>query len=323
MPFALPFKQPYVTARGRLESREIALVRIVTEDGLVGLGEAGALMLRGGPELRLVMRDLAERCGPLLEGEEFDPDQWSALASRCDAAGSQPQALAGVEMALLDLAGKASGRPAWSVLGATGVGAVECNATLVAGEPEAVADNALEWADRGFSTFKLKVGMDGDVEQVLAVREALGPQAKLRLDANGAWTLQQAMDRLRQLEPLGIELVEQPVASVPELAAVRARVGMPVAADESVTGADDARVAVATRACDLATVKIAKVGGLTPARAISEVLPVYLSSALDGPVGIAAAAHLAQALPDVGLRPRPRHCGSVRGQHRLVTLRGR
>jgi L-alanine-DL-glutamate epimerase-like enolase superfamily enzyme len=98
------------------------------------------------------------------------------------------------------------------------------------------------------------------------------------------------------VEPLDVELVEQPVAELRELAEVTASVSIPVAADESVERGKDARRAAAAHACDLATVKLAKVGGVGEANGISGHLPIYLSSALDGPLGIAAAAHAAQAL---------------------------
>ncbi len=139
--------------------------------------------------------------------------------------------------------------------------------------------------------------MPGDVGQVKAVREALGPQARLRVDANGVWGPEEAVLRLTAMERHGIELAEQPAADLEDLAAVRNQTAIPIAADESVSAVEDARRALELGACQLATVKLAKVGGIGPARAIADELPVYLSSALDGPVGIAAAAHAAQALP--------------------------
>jgi L-alanine-DL-glutamate epimerase-like enolase superfamily enzyme len=290
-----------VTARGRLERRELLLLRLHSQTGEVGLGEAAPLSLRGGPALGEIARDLGERCRPLVEGWEVDPRDWAAPARACAELGVSPQALAAVEIAVLDLAGKLTGHPAWEVLGAQDARPVPCNATLSAGDPHAVAERARAWAERGFRTFKLKVGANGDIEQVAAVREALGPQAVIRIDANAAWSEEQAVARLRELEPLGIELAEQPAASLAGMAEVRSSVNVAVAADESITSAGDAREAVALEACDAATVKIAKVGGLEAARAVGEVLPVYLSSALDGPVGIAAAAHLAQVIPRVGL----------------------
>ncbi len=296
VPYALRFEQPYVTARGRLEQRELVLVRLHSS-GIAGLGEAAPLLLRGGASLAQIVEQL-ERCRPLLEGAEANSE---GLLLDCASLGISPQSLAAIEVALLDLRGKRDDRPAWELLGAERSKPVQCNATLVAGEPRAVAADALSWAERGFRSFKLKVGMEGDVEQVRAVREALGDDALLRLDANGAWTEAQAVERLQQLEHVGLELVEQPAATLEQMAAVRRQAGVRVAADESVASAEDARAAVMAGACDCATVKIAKVGGLRAAMAIAAELPVYLSSALDGPVGIAAAGQLAQVLPDAGL----------------------
>jgi o-succinylbenzoate synthase len=296
VPYALRFEQPYVTVRGRLEQRELVLIRLHS-GAVAGLGEAAPLLLRGGASMTQIVEEL-ERCRAVLEDAEADVD---SLLGHCAALGISPQSLAAIEVALLDLRGKQEGRPLWQLLGAERSKAVECNATLVAGEPEAVAANAVRWAKRGFRTFKLKVGMEGDVGQVRAVRQALDDRAAIRLDANGAWTEGQAVKRLRKLEHFGVELVEQPAATLEQMASVRRETGVRVAADESVASVEDARAAVMAGACDCATVKIAKVGGLRSALAIAAELPVYLSSALDGPVGIAAAGHLAQVLPDAGL----------------------
>jgi o-succinylbenzoate synthase len=275
VPYALPFRQPYLTARGRLERRELVLVKLHS-DGVVGLGETASLSLRGGEALARIVADL--RSFPLGPGVSIE-------------------AVAAVAIARLDLAAKIAGEPAWRILGAKTAGPVECNATLSAGAPAEVAAQAAAWAERGFRTFKLKVGMDGDVEQVSAARSALPADAKLRVDANGAWGVDEAAVRLAEMVPL--ELAEQPVATAAELRALRARTDVPLAADESVVTRDDARRLADV--CRYATVKLAKVGGPGPAAAIARELPVYLSSALEGPVGIAAAAHVAQAIPDAGL----------------------
>jgi L-Ala-D/L-Glu epimerase len=295
VPYALPFREPYVTARGRLDRRELLLVRLHAEDA-VGLGEAAPLLLRGGASLSRLATELDRVCRPLLENAE--PGS-SELVRACARAGASPPALAAVEIALLDLAGKVGGDPVWRLLGAAGAAPVECNATLVAGAAAAVAEHALRWFERGFRTFKLKVGVDNDVDQVRAVREAL-PEGRIRIDANGVWTRSRAGASLRELAPFGLELAEQPVAALSEMSELRREVEVPLAADESVATVAEAGEAVSTAACDAATVKLAKVGGIAPALAIARLLPVYLSSALDGPVGIAAAAHAAQALPRLG-----------------------
>jgi L-Ala-D/L-Glu epimerase / N-acetyl-D-glutamate racemase len=296
VPYALEFEQPYVTARGHLERRELVLVRVHAE-GLVGLGETAALVLRGGDPLARIVADL-ERCSQLLERTDLEPRRWADPMARLRPGVATP-ATAAVEIALLDLAGKAAGEPAWRVLGAKEAAPLECNATLTAGTPDDVARQALEWAARSFETFKLKVGIEGDVEQVGAAREALGPEATLRVDANGAWTVDEAAERLAAMGPL--ELAEQPVATLEEMALLRDRVDTPLAADESVASPAEARTALASGACSLATVKLAKVGGPAAALAVAAEIPSYLSSSLDGPIGIAAAAHTGQALPPTGL----------------------
>ncbi len=290
VPYALPFREPYVTARGRLERREMVLLRLRTDDGLEGLGEAVAMSLRGAADAASLARELRDLAESRLVGLEVPADPSLAVPTVSRAAA------AALEMALLDLAAKATGMPLWRALGAEAAEPVTCNATLVAGPPAAVAADAERWAERGFETFKLKVGVPGDVGQVEAVRKAMGPRARLRVDANGVWTPQDAVLRLTAMERHGIELAEQPAGDLEDLAAVRNQTAIPIAADESVNGPEDARHATELGACQLATVKLAKVGGITPARAIAEELPVYLSSALDGPVGIAAAAHVAQVL---------------------------
>ena len=277
VPFALPFREPYVSARGRLERREMALLRIRDASGAEGFGEAVPLSLRGGATLARIVRELEASGGEIADG--MSAPTRTALA-----------------MAKLDLRGKLAGEPAWRVLGAEHAAPVTCNATLTAGEPEAVAAQAERWGELGFETFKLKVGAPGDVAQVEAVRAAIGPEPRLRVDANGIWSPDEAVAKLAAMERFSLELAEQPAAGLEELALVRGRTAVPIAADESVASDREALRAVELGACALATVKLSKVGGIDAARAIASRLPVYLSSALDGPFGIAAAGHLAQAL---------------------------
>ena len=301
--FALPFERPYVTARGRLERREMLLVRIRTDAGIEGLGEAVPLALRGGADLDSIARAVSKAARRFRRADLSDFAGEEPFMAAVDtyihvAAGRRlpGPAKAALEMAIFDLAGKASGRPLWSLLGAGEPRPVRCNATLVAGDPGAVAADAERWAARGFGTFKLKAGAGDDVAQVRAVREAVGSDARIRIDANGTWSVEEALGVLRMVEPLGIELVEQPVATVREMAEVTGATTILIAADEIVSSGKDAQRARSTGACDLATVKLAKVGGIGEANGIAGHLPIYLSSALDGPLGIAAAAHVAQAL---------------------------
>lgn len=133
IPYALPFEQPYVTARGVLRRREMVLLRVLDEDGVVGLGEAVPLSLRGGAGLAQVVRELEEFGERVVAGKEFEAKAMSAPA-RC-----------AVATALMDLRGRRAGSG-----GGAGDETVACNATLVAGAPEAVAAEAERWAADGF-----------------------------------------------------------------------------------------------------------------------------------------------------------------------------
>ena len=295
IPYSLPFREPYVTARGELLERRLILVRLRGE-GLEGLGETAALSLRGGISIDSIAAEIRDRCWPALLYGGVDPDRiWSAL-SRCRNRGASPQALAAVDIALHDLVGKAQGAPVWRLLGASEAQPVTCNATLPAANPAATRGMAEDWAARGFATFKLKVGLPGDVTQVATVRQTLGPEAAIRVDANGAFTVADAADRLPAMAKHEIELVEQPVGTFEQMVELRRQIDVRIAADESLVSPFDARRARELSACEIAAVKLAKVGGLGAALEIAEVLPSYLSSGLEGPVGIAAAAHAVQAL---------------------------
>lgn len=302
IPYALPFKRPYVTARGALEEREMVLLRLRDENGLVGLGEAVPLSLRGGAGIEQVVRELEgldengaldRALGSRALEDHFEPGQESFEGEDLVSAPARCAALT----ALRDLFERR-----WAEQGyIAGIGyeeePVSCNATLGAGDPKAVAEDALHWAERGFTTFKLKLGArEDDVAQVQAVREAVGPGAAIRIDANGAWPLHTARRMLNELEPFGIEFAEQPVAEAEEAAELAWQTTIPLAGDESIASARDAERALLLGAFRLTGIKLSKVGGIPEGMAISRLLHSYVSSALDGPVGIAAGARLAQSI---------------------------
>ncbi len=165
----------------------------------------------------------------------------------------------------------------------------------------------------GCRTAKVKVAEPGqsladDVERVAAVRAALGPAGAVRVDANGAWSVDNAVRAIGELDRAagGLEYVEQPCASVAELAAVRRRVDVPIAADESIRRAEDPLHVALAGAADIAVLKVAPLGGVRRALEIAQAcgLPVVVSSALETSVGLAAGVALAAALPEL-----PYACG--------------
>ena len=306
IPYSLPFRELYATASGQLTERELILVRIRAE-GLEGLGETASLSLRGGPGVARIAREIEGVCWPALRDGGLDPGRiWSALA-RCRSRGAGPEATAAVDVALHDLAAKAAGVPLWRFLGGVSGDPVKCNATLPAANPATLRGLAERWLAEGFDTFKLKAGLPGDVAQVATVRELVGPEAKIRVDANGAWTVDEATRRLEAIARHDLELAEQPVNGLEELAEVRRRSGVRISADEDIAGTRDARRAYELRSCELANAKLAKVGGIAVTLEIAGLIPTYVSSALEGPVGIAAAAHAVQALPLRGTASEPAH----------------
>jgi o-succinylbenzoate synthase len=289
IPYSLPFREPYVTAAGRLDRRELVLLRLRSEDGLVGLGEAVPLSLRGGTALARVVAELEQ----LGARETLDE-----ASLRGDAPALSAPARCAALTALLDLRGRRAAGEAGTTVGPSP--AVRCNATLTSGDPAVVVSAAERWAADGFSTFKLKLGSGDDAAQVRAVREALGPRARIRIDANGAWDVETAKRTLAELEPYEIELAEQPVATLEEAMEVARSTSIPISGDESIESRDDAERAAAMEACRMTGIKLSKVGGPEEAIEIAEVLPAYVSSALDGPVGIAAAAQVAATLKAAG-----------------------
>jgi O-succinylbenzoate synthase len=263
----------------------MVLLRLRSDDGLIGLGEAVPLSMRRGTDLAHVVEELEGLGGR---------DSLDEATLRGDAIGLSPPARCAALTALLDLRGRrAAGDEA--APSAEPI-PIECNATLVAGDPAAVAADAAAWAADGFETFKLKLGAGDDFGQAYAVREAVGPRARIRVDANAAWDVETAKRTLAALEPLEVELAEQPVATLEELAEVGSTTSIPIAGDESIEACADAEEAIRLGACDIAGLKLSKVGGPEAAIEIAELMPSFVSSALDGPIGIAAAAQVAQTL---------------------------
>lgn len=191
---------------------------------------------------------------------------------------------------------------------------VPVNATVPAVRPEQVPGVLARFA--GASTAKVKVAergqsLDDDLARVAAVRDAMGPAGRIRVDANGGWTVDEATDALRRLAAYGLEYAEQPCAEVDELrelrlALARARIDVLVAADESIRKAQDPLRVAREEAADLVVVKVAPLGGVRRAlEIVAECgLPAVVSSALDTSVGMSAGVALAAALPEL-----PYACG--------------
>jgi O-succinylbenzoate synthase len=186
---------------------------------------------------------------------------------------------------------------------------IPVNVTVPAVGPERAA--AIVRDSSGCRTAKVKVAEPGqsladDLARVEAVRGALGPDGRLRVDANGGWDVDDAVAAVRALDRFGLEYVEQPCRTVEELAAVRRCIDVPVAADESIRRAEDPLRVARMEAADIAVLKVQPLGGVAACLRIAEQirLPVVVSSALETSVGLAAGLALAGALPEL-----PYACG--------------
>jgi O-succinylbenzoate synthase len=181
---------------------------------------------------------------------------------------------------------------------------IPVNALVPAVAPDVAAQLAQEAAAAGITTVKVKVGSGprgDDADRVAAVRAALGPAGRIRLDANGGWDVDTAVSAIDRLAGYDLEFVEQPVADLRDLAVVRRRVAVPVAADETIRSLGDARRLAALEAADAIVVKVQPLGGVRAALRIVEAagVPAVVSSLYETSVGLAAGVALAAALPEL------------------------
>ena len=286
---------PFAAAHGTVTDRELLLVSVQGEDGLTGFGEAAPLPSYDGVTLEEVRAGL-EACRPVLAGYHGLAPIADVLA-RCGEATVVAQALAAIDLALWDLAGRRTHEPVWRLLGARTAGPVIVNRTIAAADRSRAAQEAAEARADGFGVVKVKVGIGDDAGRLAAIRAFAGPDMAIRIDANGAWSPEEARAWLGVLEPVGIELCEEPVHGAAAIRDLWVDAPLPLALDESAGDPE----AMTRPAADLICLKIAACGGISAtidaaARARSLGYEVYLASTLDGPLGIAAALHAAQVI---------------------------
>jgi L-alanine-DL-glutamate epimerase-like enolase superfamily enzyme len=287
-------RTPLRTSFGEVADRETLVLRLEDADGAVGLGEAAPLDSYDGVALEDCERALRLHARVL---RETAGQPGHVVLDACRDAADLPQALAAVDLALWDRAGRREGRPVADLLADERLDAVPVNATIGAQDAAGAAQAAGAAAAAGFRCVKLKAGTGDDARRVAAVRAALGPHVALRLDANGAWDVPTAIRTIEALAPAGLELVEEPVHGIDALRAVRAAVAVRVAMDETAGQAG----AIASGATDAVCLKVARAGGIAGLLAQASLVralgaEAYLASTLDGPLGIAAAVHCAAAL---------------------------
>lgn len=312
-PFSVALARPLGAAARPVRRREGLIVRIEA-DGEIGQGEASPLpgpspdtLAEAGAQLERV------DAGAVLEALEQGDTPAAALAAALDHARLEaPSARCGLETALWDLLGRRQGLPAHRLLGGhRAPRPVPVNGLLPVGDVDETLAAARAWLERGVGALKLKVGgpdgLGADVARLRALRAALDPRVELRLDANGAWTRQQARAALTELAAFAPRYVEQPVP--PAVLETLGPVPLPIAADESLAWPGALERLVALGLCQVAIVKPMVLGGALASLHLAALarrlgVEVVVTHLLSGPIGHAAACELALALD-----PAPAACG--------------
>ncbi|HEX3433068.1 MAG TPA: mandelate racemase/muconate lactonizing enzyme family protein [Solirubrobacteraceae bacterium] len=300
----LAFARPLQTSYGELTERALLTVSLAGEDGAVGFGEAAPLEPYDGVSIERTAQAL-ERYAPVLaDSGELNGAQ---LIDACRTVDDLPAALAAVDLALWDRAGRMRGLPIAELLTDAPASHVPVNATISSLDRASVAEDAARAVSAGFDCLKLKVAVGDDAGRVAAARAAAGPEVALRLDANGGWEVEQAVRAIDALAPAGLELVEEPVHGLHGVREVRERVAVRVSIDETAAEHGALGAGVADAVC----LKISRCGGIGGLIAAATLVRAsgaepYIASTFDGPLGVAAGVHAAAALASRGAVP---HCG--------------
>ncbi len=311
--YRLPFLHSFSTAHSVMTAREGIIMQVTTDQGIHGVGEIAPLPASGGGSL-------AEACTllPALVArlQHKTPHEALDLVLTEGKAGTKAaSALCGLEIALLDVIGKADGCRVCTLLSPAGSApraAMPVNAVIGARATKAAIEIAQDARRSGFSCVKLKVGMGVSVHEeigrVIAVRDAIGPAMHLRLDANEAWNLEEAMAILLQCAPYDIQYVEQPLKAddLAGMRTLRQAIPIPIAADEALHSLESARRVLDSKAADILVIKPQLAGGLRVGQQIIQAATEWgvrsvITSTIEAGIGLVAALHLAAASPAVTL----------------------
>jgi o-succinylbenzoate synthase len=301
---AVPLRVPFKTALRTVDSVRDVVVEIDTDTGEKGFGEAPPTGVITGDTTGAIIGAIQDHIAGKLIGRDMDEFE-DVIQEVQKAVVHNTSAKAAVDMALYDLYGQLYRIPVYKLLGGARR-TIVTDITISVNPPEQMAEDAVDAVRRGYDTIKVKVGVNPslDVERLLAIRRAVGPDVRIRIDANQAWTPKQAVRILDQMEEqgIGLELVEQPVkaADFDGLKYVTDRSPVPVLADEAVFSPEDALRIMQFHAADMVNIKLMKCGGLYNAQKIISAAEVYgcecmLGCMLEAKISVNAAVELACA----------------------------
>ncbi|MCI8407041.1 MAG: dipeptide epimerase [Oscillospiraceae bacterium] len=301
---AIPLVTPFRTALRTVEEVRDVLVCVETDQGLQGFGEAPPTGVITGETLESITAAVQGWIRPALLGRDV-MELEGIMKALHSCMVKNTSAKAAVDMAVYDLRAKALGVPLWKLLGGYR-SQVETDLTVSVNAAGEMVRDSLSAVEQGFRILKIKVGRDsaGDLERLSAIRKAVGPEIRLRVDANQGWEPKEAVRIIRALEDGGVEpeLVEQPVKAqdLAGMKLVRDSVLTPILADESVFSAGDAIRLIQLGAADLINIKLMKTGGIYGALQICAIaescgVECMIGCMLESKLAVSAAAHLAGA----------------------------
>lgn len=290
------------------------LVRLFADNGLEGVGEATVMPIWSGETVWGAQAVIDRILGPALLG--CDPTDIATINHRLDRACAHNWfSKAALEMACWDLQGKAVGKPVYELLG----GAVRpltfaCRFSMGAYEPDHARRRARELVAEGFQTIKIKVGgpAEKDIERVRVVREEIGPDRKIVIDANCGWSAETAIYAVNQMAPYNLSLVEQPTpdGDYGAIAQVRKAISPPVMADDMCFDMVHARELIRNQGCDVISLYPGKNAGISRSREIAEFAARHqvacgIGSNLELDIATAAMGHLVVACPNIQVEKYP------------------
>ncbi|WP_028550843.1 dipeptide epimerase [Paenibacillus sp. UNC451MF] len=304
-----PLIKPFKTALRTVYNAESVLVRIQTDDGRTGWGEAPATIVITGDSLDSIHSAITHTFTPLLIGRSLLAYEQILQTIHHSMVGSS-SAKAAVDMAVYDLVAQYCGLPLYQFLGGY-KDELETDFTVSVNSPKEMGEDAIRYVKDGFNVLKIKVGKDDiqqDIERIKEIRSCVGSEIRIRIDANQGWQVKDAVRSIRRMEDMGldIELVEQPVKAhdIEGLKAVTDAVETPIMADESVFSPTQAFEVLKRRAADMINIKLMKSGGIYKAQLINQIAEEFgvecmVGSMIESRVAVTAAAHLAASKKNI------------------------
>ncbi len=298
----LPLHDPFVISYATYEDMPSVIVKLTTDTGFVGYGEAVADEHVTGESREGTFAVLEHTLAPAVIG--LDPAEFERLHTVMDEAiYGVPAAKAAIDIACMDAVGKSLAIPAYQLLGGRYHDRFPVTHVLSIGEPEAMADEAAARIEEGYRSFKMKVGTvpSEDVKRIRAVRERVGDEIAIRVDVNQGWKNSAAtLQAMKNLESCQLDWLEQPVLAddIDGLAEVKAKCATPLMADESLRGFTQMREIIAKRAADKVNIKLMKCGGMYPAMKLAHMaemagIDCQVGSMVESSIGSAAGFHVA------------------------------